>query len=206
MALDGTADGLRATIAEWLDDATLATAIPDCIRMCEARLNRILKIYEQEVRATAVLTGEFMSLPVDCKSVRSINFSGSLPYGQLTQIEAGDMLRTYGGVYSSATPQAFSVSGNELRFAPAATAPFPIEIIYFRRLPPLAINSSNWLIVESPDVYLYGSLMAAEMRGWNDARLPMLKAAFDSTIPELIIASEQMRWGASPIAPRINAV
>ena len=40
MALDGSYDGLKASIADFLNRSDLTTAIPDFIRMAEAQMTR----------------------------------------------------------------------------------------------------------------------------------------------------------------------
>ena len=202
--LDGTASGLRASIAEWLDDATLSASIPDFILMAEARMNRLLRIGDEEVRATATITGEYLPLPSDFGGMRSIFVSGS-PNRPLQQMESGSLRTRFENVAGAAYPGYFAISGNQLQFGPVV-ASGNLEIVYYRRIPPLATNTTNWLLTAHPDVYLYGSLMAAEMRGWNDERLPMLKAAFDTGMMEIQIDSDRRKWGAAPVAPALDCI
>jgi len=202
MALDGSATGLIATIAEWLDDTTLSASIPDFIRITEARLNRILNVWNMETRSDAVTAGEYLAMPVDFDGLRSICLIGS-PNVPLIQMESGDMRRFYSNT-TTGKPLAYALSGGQIQFAPVPNAAYSIEIVYIRDLPPLASNATNWMLTNHPDCYLYGALMAAEMRGWNDSRLPMLKAAFDSAIKEIADDSDDLRWGAAPLFPRIR--
>ena len=202
MALDGTYTGLQATVAEWLDDTTLTASIPDFVRMAEARMNRVLNVWNMETRSDAVTSGEYLALPVDFDGLRSIFVIGS-PNVPLIQMESGDMRRFYSNT-ATGKPQAYALSGGQIQFAPIPNAAYSLEIIYIRDLPPLATAGTNWLLTNHPDCYLYGVLMAAEMRGWNDARLPMLKAAFDTAIKEIADDSDDLRWGAEPLFPRIK--
>ena len=202
MALDGTYTGLQATLAEWLDDATLSASIPDFVKMAEARLNRVLNTWNMEARSTAVTSGEYLALPADFDGLRSIFIVGS-PNVPLIQMESGDMRRFYSNAMAG-KPQAYALSGGQIQFAPIPNAVYSIEIVYIRDLPPLATAGTNWLLANHPDCYLYGALMSAEMRGWNDSRLPMLKAAFDTAIKEIADDSEDLRWGAAPLFPRIK--
>ena len=202
MALDGTSTGLTATIAEWLDDATLSASIPDFIALAESRLNRLISTFGQEARADAVLNGEYLPLPIDINGIRSICLLGS-PNVVLGQMPPEDMREMYGSA-SSGKPVAYAITAGLLQFAPVPNSAYPIEIVYLRDIPPLATNTTNWLLTDHPDCYLYGALMSAEMRGWNDSRLPMLKAAFDSTIKEINDNGEQLKWGAAPLFPRIK--
>lgn len=204
MALDGTATGLRASIADWLDDATLTASIPDFITMAEARMNRMLRISDEEARSTAPVTGEYLALPVDFGGMRSIYVVGT-PNRPIAQMESSAMRARYASTTATLTPQAYAISANQLQFAPVPTSA-TVEMVYYRRIPALASNSTNWLLTAHPDVYLYGSLMAAEMRGWNDERLPMIKAAFDAGMAEIEVDSARRKWGAAPIAPALACI
>lgn len=193
---------LRASIADWLDDTTLSAVIPDFIAMCEARMNRLLRVSDQEVRATSNLNGEYLSLPADFGGMRSVFIEGR-PDRPLEQVESSALRLRFGRVTGSPWPQGYAISGNQLQFGPVVGSG-AIEMVYWRRIPPLATNATNWLLTSHPDVYLYGSLLAAEMRGWNDNRLPMLKAAFDEGIAEILVDGERRRWGAAPLAPSLD--
>lgn len=206
MALDSTAAGLRASLAEWLDDTTLAAAIPDFIIMAEARFNRMLRVSAMEARATAstVAGSEYLALPLDCAGVRSIFIEGS-PDRPLDMMERGEMQRLYMG-YATQKPRAYSINAGQFVLSPVPDGVYTVEISYYQRLPALAANATNWLLTKHPDIYLYASLMAGEMRGWNDKRLPLLKAAVDEGIVEIERDSAALKYGAAPLYPRINRI
>lgn len=202
MALDGTAAGLRASIADWMGDSNLTSYIPEFIAMAEARFNRRLRVPDMEKRATALTSGEYLALPTDFLELRSIFIEGS-PDRPLTMMESGELRRLY-GISSIAKPKAYALSAGQLQFGPVPDASYTLEIVYYGSLPPLATNSANWLLTNHPDVYLYGALLAAEARGWNDARLPLWKAAMDEAIAEINTAGNAKRTGAAPVQPSIR--
>ena len=201
MALDGTATGLIASIQEWLDDTSISAFVPDSIRMCEARLNRLLRVSRMEARADATTSGEYLALPTDCAAVRSIYVAAQFNT-RLEPMESGAMRDRFSG-FPSQTPIAYAISGGQLQFGPVPDKPYTIEVVYYAKLPPLAFNATNWLLTAHPDVYLYGSLLSAEMRGWNDSRLPLLKGAFDAGIAEIETDSASFKWGSGPLVPRM---
>jgi len=78
-------------------------------------------------------------------------------------------------------------------------------MVYRRRIPALsATTTTNWLLDLAPDAYLYGALVQAEAFLAEDDRLPMWKAAFDEAINELRADADKRKWGAGPLAPRID--
>jgi hypothetical protein len=64
--------------------------------------------------------------------------------------------------------------------------PTPLEFLYYQQIPSLAANSTNWLMTAHPDVYLFGSMVEAEMFGVNDERMPAWKARRDEIFDEIV--------------------
>ena len=201
MALD-TYTGLVASVQDWLDDTSFAAIIPDFILLTEADLNRRLRTAGQEVRSTATVSGEYLALPSDFGGMRAIHFEGT-PDRPLTQMAIAEMLREYAG-YITGIPTAYAISGGQLQFAPApGSTPLTVELVYYRTIPPLtAGNPTNWLLTSHPDAYLIGCLLNAEMRGWDDKRLPLLKGRYDEVVAQISDDARRRQWGAAPVAPR----
>lgn len=201
MALDGTYTGLLASIAEWLDDATLAASIPDFVRMAEARFNRVLRTPDMEARATATATAERTALPTDFTGMRTVFIDGS-PDRPLEQRSLAALRGATRG--TAGIPTAYAIADEAIVLAPSPVAATVLDMVYYRRLPALATNSSNWLLTNHPDLYLFMSLLHAELRGWNDARLPMLKSAVDGMLGELMVDATRRQWGGAPLVPASN--
>jgi hypothetical protein len=112
-----------------------------------------------------------------------------------------DLKQLYGG--QSGTPAAFAIAGGNIYFGPVPTSATAIATVYYAKLSNLSLsNTTNWLLASHPDIYLYGCLVMAEARGWNDARLPLLKAALDEALSELTDAGQSKRYGGAPLQAR----
>src|SRR6266567_707210 len=77
-----------------------------------------------------------------------------------------------------------------------------LEINYFQKIPPLATTDPNWLLTAHPDLYLFGSLVEAEMFGVNDERAPLWKARRDEIFDEIDKLNNKTR-GGDPGAARV---
>ncbi|HEX8418573.1 MAG TPA: hypothetical protein VF638_01015 [Sphingomonas sp.] len=196
MAFDTRAD-LVAAVAGWLNRTDLAARIPEFIRLTEARMNRLLRDPSQIVTTTVSFTAGSGALPVDFGEMISLGQQGS----RLTQVTPGEF-----GTYRAQAGDArvYSVIGGNIVILPAG-ASASLNIAYYRSISPLIVDgSTNWLLSRAPDIYLWGCLLQAELYGWNDERLPLLKTGWDEAIAELRIDGEQRRWGAAPLAPKIR--
>jgi hypothetical protein len=100
-------------------------------------------------------------------------------------------------------PQVYAVSGSSLLIAPSPDAAYTIRLVYKQALPALSENNpTNWLLNKQPDLYLAASLAMAEFRGWNDARLPLLKSWYDELITEVNEAGQRARHASGPMRMR----
>ncbi len=199
MALD-TYTGLVEAIGGWLNrGTTLDARIPDFIRLTESRLNKILDDPEMEVTSTATSSGQYLALPSDFGELRTIRI-GNYRLSQNTAADFSGFSTSVGGI-----PRVYSISDGQLAFAPIPATGSGVSITYIRRVPALTATApTNWMLSLAPEVYLYGSLLAAEGYLMNDERLPMLKSAYEEAIGDLRADASRRRWGAAPLAPRIR--
>lgn len=192
-----TRSELAEVVGGYLNRSNLNSRIPDFIRMCEARLNRLLRDPDQIVTGVLSFVSGSASLPDDFGQLIAFGPEGR----RLTQVTPGEF-----GTYLSqaGAPRVYTVAGGSIRVLPAqgsASTPFT----YYRSITPLEHDAStNWLLQRAPDVYLYGTILQAEFYGWNDERLGFIKNAYDEAIGELRADGENRRWGAAPLAAKIG--
>jgi hypothetical protein len=197
MAL-ATYTDLLAAVGNWLDRADLATNIPDFITLAEARFNRLLRTVEMEARSTATSSSSALALPSDFIGVRSIRIA-NVP---LSFVTAADFFRL--NITGPTNPYYYTIAQKQFFFLPPPTAAV-VEIDYYQKIPALtAGNPTNWLMTKAPDVYLYGTLLQASAFLVEDARVPLWKAALDSSLAEMDMDAERNRFSAAPLAPRIG--
>lgn len=188
---------LVTALGDYTDRDDLASRAGTFIQLAEARLNRLLDDPEMEVRTTTTASGDYTALPADYGAMVSISV-GEGP------LKAASPVQLAGFRSVAGTPRYYSISDGAIAFAPTnATA--PITLVYRRRIPALtALNPTNWLLTLAPDVYLYGTLVQAYALDHDEERVALYKSALDEAIPELRQDGEKRKWGAGPIAPRIN--
>lgn len=194
---------LVSLVARYLDRASTDEVIQDVpafIQMCEARLNRILRVPAMEVTSLATIDIETITLPTDFIAMRSLNVEGSSDY-TLRAMAPTDMATEFTGVSGSVL--AYAVIGNTLRFAPPPAEDTILKMTYWARIPALGDgNPTNWLLDSHADIYLYGTLLQAEGFVSNDDRLSLWKSAYDEAIAELVSAGNKARWGSGPLVAR----
>lgn len=196
MALANYTD-LKAAVASWLNRSDLTTPIVDFIALAETRFNRKLRARQMETRLTLTLGDEYQPVPADWLEFRS-GYTNTDPRRRV-ELLSPELQTTS---HSSTDPgiQFVSIAGGYFRFDPA-TVDGDATILYYAKIPPLALNATNWLLTDYPDAYLAGAITAASAYIQNDERLPMMKALYDEVVQEINATSRAAR-ASGPLVAR----
>ena len=180
MALDSYSD-LVGAICDRMNDSGLSTMAPEFIRLAEASFNRRLSSIDQEGTAT-IPADASIPMPTDYKGAMSLRIDDYAPLAQLS----ADDFQTKWTQAGTGRPENFAIFGGVINLGPAPDTTYTVTMSYIRTLTPLSeVNTTNWLLEQHPDLYLMGSLLQAEFRGWNDDRLPLINSAVEGIIAEI---------------------
>lgn len=152
---------LQTAIADHLARSDLTSYIPDFITLAENWLNygsedtAPLRCREMETVATLTPTDGDCTVPTNFVQTISAREDG---YGVLSYVtpqafEAMFPVR-YGGVGSI-----YTIVGSTLKTAPNVSN--DVLLTYYRTIPDLSTNGTNWLLSKAPGVYLRASLAQA---------------------------------------------
>lgn len=187
-----TYNELKTSVADWLNRTDLTAVVPDFISLAEAQIERTLRTRQMIVRATASIDTEYSAVPADFLETKSIKLNTN-PVTALAfeSIDAMDQLKatTY---ITSGKPQYFSIVGGQIRVLPVPDATYTAELTYYAKLSKLSsTNTTNWLLTQAPDVYLYGSLMQAAPYLKEDERITVWASIYARGLEELQIADDR---------------
>jgi hypothetical protein len=193
---------LQTTVMDYLDRTDLSGVLPTFIELAEAKLKRRLRHWKMEKRATAntVASQRTLELPTDFIEMRHLKLNTD-PYTVLEYLSPAVL-----NFASTLTdrPAYYSVVGDEIVFEPTPDAVYEVEMYYYA-LPALSsTNTSNWLLEKYPDIYIYGTLLEAEVYLMNDPRLPIWKMAFDEGIQQLNKEARITRAAGAPLIQRVS--
>lgn len=173
-------------------DTTLIARIPTFIQLFEAKMNRMLFVPQMEKRSTTTIDlgstePEFITLPTDFQTMRTVRLSGvagkpRLQFMTPTQLED----YRYSTDNVAGKPIYFSIFGDEMELAPTPNEAYTLEMIYRANLGPLSdANTSNWLLLKAPDLYLYGTLMESAPYIKEDGRIATWGAGYSMALDDL---------------------
>jgi hypothetical protein len=181
---------LQTAIGNWLDHSLFAARTPEFIALFEASANRRLRVREQEASATLTPSSGAAPLPADYLMWRRVTWTGATRV-ELQYVHPSYLQAAYPSSPSD-VPRIFTIEGSTLKVRPLDTT--ALEFDYFQKVPALSDSAAtNWLLAAHPDLYLFGSLVEAEMFGVNDERAPVWKARRDEIFDEIEKLSNKTR-------------
>jgi len=192
----GTYSDLKASVADFLNRSDLTSVIPDFVTMAEADLNRSLRVREMSIRTRAPIDSQYVKLPDDFLGMRNIDLLTDpvtpMTYKNLQNLDihrAGDM---------TGKPIYYSIMQNNIEFAPAPdSGDYTIEIVYYQKVPPLSLNTTNWLLDAHPDAYLYGTLQHSAPYLQADERVGIWAGKYQQIIEQITTSDEKAKFSGS---------
>jgi len=173
---------LQSAVADFLNRDDLTSVIPTFIAMAEANLNRSVRHWRMEDRATALLDTQYSALPTNyLEIIRASLLDGNTHI--LEQAGAHDIAKMRAeGIDQAGRPKYFAIVENSIEVYPTPDQDYTIEIVYYEQLPDLATNSTNWLLNTYPDAYLYGALVHSAPYLGEDARAQTWASLFQAAV------------------------
>jgi hypothetical protein len=198
---------LQTTVGDWLNRSDLTTVIPDFITLAEAQFNRTLRHRKMVERATATLDTEYSAMPADW--LESIRYQINTNPITVMEFVSPDQAALLKGAYStSGKPIFYSQIGQQFQVIPApdSGSAYTGELTYYAKIPALSAgNTSNWLLVDSPDIYLYGALLQSAPYLQDDQRLSVWAAIYQRLIEDLKVSDERSRMATSALRMRARS-
>ena len=153
-----TLDGLKASIANWLNRTDLATEIPDFIELAENRIFHEVRVPTNEKTVLLTInTDGYATLPSDFLEIKDVFWN----YVPLDRISLSD-IHSY--VPASGKPTYFARETYRLKFFPTPTvvASDELRMIYYYDCGRLTSSEpTNVMLSLAPELYLYGALVEA---------------------------------------------
>ena len=186
MALSTFAE-LKVGVANWLDRSDLTDRIPEFIVLAEARFNRVLRIRDMETVSTAISTTagtREYSLPTGFVQMREFHLTTD-PLTPLSYITPEMMSRIWAGS-TKGKPEVFTIIADNVRLGPNPDAVYTTSMLYYKKITALSDSATtNDMLTNNPDIYLYGTLLEATPFIMQDERVGLWLAAFEKAVADI---------------------
>jgi hypothetical protein len=204
MALS-TYSELKASVADWLNRSDLTSVIADFIALAESKFNRTIRTRDMVQRATATLDSQYTQLPGDFLEMINLQLNTTTPVklSFLSNEQADDYRTAY--YAPSGQPKYYSIVGQTFEVVPTPdTDTYTAEMSYYKTIPALSDgNTSNWLLLKSPSLYLYGALLQSAPYLQEDNRIATWAGLYQNAFDDLML--EEQRSKFSGTTPRVRA-
>lgn len=145
---------LQASIATYMHRTDLGAFIPTAIQLAEGGLFRELSPPETETIVAGVTVGGYAVLPVDFGTLQKLTVTAGGVTRDLTYIALANV-----STDADAAPGYYTFEAGKLRIYGTSDGQ-PYTLHYLPGMGALSdSNTSNWLLANAPDLYLYASCL-----------------------------------------------
>jgi hypothetical protein len=183
---------LKSAVADFLNRDDLTNTIDTFIDMAEAQLNRDVRHWRMEQRSTAEITDQYLTLPSDWLETIRITMQDTVPY--VLNLASRDQIEEYRlrGANVSGKPVYYAHIAGEIELYPTPDATYDIELLYTQKIAALSdSNTSNWLLAQAPDLYLYAVLLETAIYLRDDDRIAAYAGMYQSKLAALNAESKK---------------
>ena len=197
---------LQTSAAEWLDRTDLTARIPEFIELAEASFNRKIRQPDMITKNDSFsISGQYNTLPSDTLEIIRIVVDVQ-PVIVLEYLTPEELAQRRGDLTGTGKPYYFTLIGgssNQLEVLRSPDATYTSSIVYYTRIPALTDSATtNWLLTNHPDVYLFGTLVEAEPYLKNDERMPLWMSRLESALTDLRLQGERELHSGSSLQMR----
>tara|TARA_R110001592_G_scaffold130022_3_gene342957 strand:- start:94 stop:723 length:630 start_codon:yes stop_codon:yes gene_type:complete len=193
---------LKAEIASYLNRDDLTTHLDTFIDLAESRLNRDLRLREMETVDTSITTvagTQAYDLPTGYLEMRYASLQTN-PYTFLTYMTPPDFMRMYNAGEGSGTATHYTIIGTQIYLGKMPDSAKVLELGFFQRPTGLSDdNTTNAILTNFPDLYLYACLAESEPFLMNDERLKVWASLYQEGVKTANESAQRGRTSSAPL-------
>ena len=200
---------LKASIADFLNRDDLTTIIPDFITLAESQINRDVRHWRMEARASGQqdAADEYIQIPSDWLETIRLHITDNTT--SVVNLISRDAMadKRQKALDASGTPIYYTHADAQFQLYPTPSAETNFELLYYQKTTALSgSNADNWLLTEAPDVYLYGALLHSAPYLAEDERVAVWAQMYGASVARLNEASELARSSGSGLRIKIRGL
>jgi hypothetical protein len=198
---------LKTSIASWLNRDDLTSTIPSFISLAEAQINRDIRHYYMENRATANADSQYLSRPGDwVETIRlHITSTGTRVLNLISRASMAD--KRQGAENATGEPGFYCHAERGFELFPTPDGTYETELLYYQKIPALSEqNTDNWLLTNHPDVYLYGSLLHSAPFLADDARIPVWAQLYSAAVQRVNDSGHEASMSGSGLTLKVRGL
>ena len=180
---------LLTAVSDYLNRSDLTTFLPNFVQNWEERFYRQPKNFGRwmETSTSGTISSGVLAVPSDYLGLKYAYVEGN-PGARLDRASLNQLYGTYPRNGRTDVPAWIARDAGNFVFGPEPDDDYTIAYIYWAKPTKLRSFSgdaaAHWLIVNAPDICLYGSLLEASPFLLHDDRVPLWKTAYDMAVQD----------------------
>jgi hypothetical protein len=198
---------LLTAVQDYLVRSDLSTFAPNFVQNFEEDFLRDPKNFGRwmETSLSSAIASSVLAVPAAYLGLKYAYINGS-PSARLDRVSLNQLYGTYPRGGDTGLPRFISRDNTNFVFGPAPDSTYTVKGIYWAK--PTVLRSyttggadaaAHWLIVNAPDLVLYGSLLAAEPFIKNDARLDVWRVMYERALNSYRMLQREEDLSGSPV-------
>lgn len=184
-----TYSSLQTAVGDWLARGDLASFIPGFIQNWESRFYRQPKNFGRFMEASfsGTIASSVLAVPTDYLGLKYA-YVNSSPAARLDRVSLNQLYGTYPRNGCTDLPRMIARDLETFVFGPAPDSTYSIAGVYYAK--PIAIRdfaadaAAHWIILNAPDLALYGALLEATPFLRNDARIAVWQNYYNTSLQD----------------------
>lgn len=180
---------LQTEVAGWLARGDLTSAVPGLIQAWEERFLRQPRNFGRWMEASfaGTIASSVLAVPSDYLGLKYAYVNAS-PSSRLDRVSLNQLYGTYPRGGGSGFPRFIARDLSNFVFGPSPDSDYDIAGVYYAK--PTVLRSfaadaaAHWLIVNAPDLALYGSLLQATPYLQNDKRIAVWQTFYNESLQD----------------------
>lgn len=189
MGLIVTYSDLKTEMADWLAKSNLTSAIPGLIQNWEEKFYRQPKNFGRwmEISLSEIVASSVIAVPDDYLGLKVAYVEGQRR-PPLDRVSLQNLYGRFPRGVDTGVPMFISRDATSFVFGPQPDSDYTIKGVYWGK--PTLLRSAasdataHWLIVNAPDLVLYGALLEAQPYLRNDARIATWQGMYGQSLQD----------------------
>jgi hypothetical protein len=194
---------LQTEVGNWLA-RSISADVPGLIQNWEERFYRQPKNFGRFMEASfaGTIASSVLAVPSDYLGLKYA-YVNSSPAARLDRVSLNQLYGTYPRNGDTGFPRWIARDLTNFVFGPAPDSEYAIAGVYYAK--PVAMRAftgdaaTHWLIVNAPDLVLYGSLLEATPFLQNDKRIAVWQSFYDRSLQDYRDLNKEEDHSGSPV-------
>ena len=191
--------------------ADIVASVDVLIQLAETDIDSDLKLGGDELVSTSLATvagTPYVALPAEFRGLRGLWLqTDARRLVQRTPSQVAELSANG----NTDKPDSYAIIGNDggtfrLMLGPTPGEIYTLEILYNKKRVALSTTSTNWLLTNFPNLYLFGALRNAAAFAIEDSRISLWQAGYNEAVAKCKARLEEIMFGGESLQMSVEGI